>query len=602
MEAIFGGLIPLLFLAAIVAAVVYGIRAVTRHRRGFPETDPGIGTVRRLYFYVVSFVALMMAASGIAEIIHFVLDSIVTSDVVIASRIRLAVGLSLTIVGIPLWALHWRMIGRHVKELPVETRSVLRKVYNYVVLAVAAGIWIGTALTLLQWLSGNRTFSGYSMAGIVVWGAVWAYHWRLETDEGQPTPETRAVRRLYLYVMAAGMLVVAALGIGLLINIVLREAYDSLISVPLLSGAGLWGSTTKVALSLALVGGPVWAVHWLHFAGRDYESTLRQLYIYLLAVFGGVITVLSALGVMIYGVLVWTIGVPADESAASHFRFLPGALASLIVGGTVLAYHLSATARREELATTEAQGTRRSYPYLLALVGLVTLTIGIVVLVNTALGVLLGSGGTAIAGRDLWRNGIALSITLSVLVGPVWGYYWRQVQLRFMAGDLQERTSTTRRQFTFAVLGAGMLALLGSVSFLLFVFLRELLDGDLSQVLRGAKGSISIIVPVAIFLPYYWMVYRADRRVAAEMDLPEEPSRRKEVTVLVSEGGAAFLQGLEAALGHDVTLLRWADPDASHPEFSEAGFQELAQRISDASGLNVLLIPDDAGVRVLSYQ
>ena len=603
MELIFGGLIQLIFFAAIVAAVVYGIRAITRHSRDFPETDPGIGTVRRLYFYVVSFVALMMTSNGIIQTARFVLDASLGGDVISPSRVGLAIGLSLTIVGLPLWAVHWRIIGRLVSELPVETRSILRKIYIYAVLAVAAGIAIGAAVDVLQWIFGGQSFKGYPWAALVVMSAVWAFHWRLESQEGQSTPQTRAVRRLYIYLMAAGTLATAALGLGQIVHTFLREAYSGLTSVSVLapSKPTLWGTPTRDALALLLVAGPVWVAHWLYFARRDYESTLRQLYLFAFALLGSVATALTALGIMLYGVLEWTIGVPDDESAAAHFRFLPGAMASLIIGGIVLAYHWMAAEGEAKSPTLEMKGARRSYPYVLTAVGLVVLVVGIATLVNTALGIFVESGRTTIAGRELWKNGVALGITLVVLGTPIWAYFWGTIQRSVSAGDLEERTHIARRIFTFAILGAGMLALLGSISFLVFVFLRELLDGRLSEVLREAKVSISIIVPVAIFLPYYWMVYKEDRRAAPAAEVDEQPRKRKAVTALVNEEGMGLLRALEAVLGYSIDRLEWADPDAGLPELSEAGLRELAQRISGASGPNVLLVPEAGRLRVLSY-
>ena len=599
---IFFALLPPLILLALVGGVVYGIVALSRRRRELSPPDPGIGTVRRLYFYGVSFVALMMAASGTTEILHFVLDELAGSPLVQSSRVRLAVGLSLGLVGLPLWALHWWLISRRVREIPAELRSVVRKVYIYVVLAVGAGLWTATAVTTIQWLFGNRTFSGYSAAAIVVWGAVWALHWRIEAAEGQPTPETRAVRRIYLYVVAAGTLAVAVLGIGQMVHLVFRQAYDTLTSAPLIVGSGLWVGTTKAALSLALVATPVWAAHWLYFAWRDYESTLRRLYLYLFAALGAVITVLVSLMVMLNGTLVWAFGA-ADGRAGDHFGFLPGALASLVMGGLVLGYHGLVARQEAEASPSEAQGAVRSFPYLMAAVGLGTLVVGTATLLTSAIGILTESGRVALAGGDVWRKAVALGVTLVLLGGPLWGYYWAQVQREASAVGAPARTLLVRRGFIFAALGAGMLALLGSVSFLLFVFLKELLDGDLSDVLRDTRVSIGILATAAIFLPYYWRVYREDQRVAAESGVVEVVQRtRKAVTVLLHEDGTAFLRDLEEALGYGVSPLRWADADASTPELSEAGVQDLAQRISDASGPSVLVVPDDTTVRVLSYQ
>ena len=84
------------------------------------------------------------------------------------------------------------------------------------------------------------------------------------------------------------------------------------------------------------------------------------------------------------------------------------------------------------------------------------------------------------------------------------------------------------------------------------------------------------------------------------MAAPERP-RRKGVAVLVNQAGDTFVRDLEAALGYEVERLRWADPDATLPQLSEVECQDLARRIGEAVGENVLLIPDGAEVRVLSY-
>ena len=599
-------LFPLVFFIVVVAvlgAVVYGIVALTRRSRDFEQIDPGIGTVRRLYFYIVSLVALMMAASGVVLVLAYVLEAGFGGDVLSTSRRQMAWG-ALTIVGLPLWAFHWRFIGKQVRDLPVETRSILRKLYVYLVLGISASLVVGGLVSLLRWAFGVETFEGWPWAAVVVFGAVWAYHWRIETDEGQPTQETLAVRRLYIYLVSAATLAMAAVGLAILASIMLMGGYEGLTSATVLQRgeAGLWQDTTREALVAALVGGAVWAAHWLYFARRDYDSTLRQLYLYAFTVFGGIVTIFVATGVMLYGLLVWTIGVPSDGSAAEHFRFLPGALASLVVGGGVLAYHWASARAEAKTTVLQPTGTRRAYPYVLAALGLFTLAGGIVTLVHTVIVVLVDTGPT-LAGEDVWRNALAASITLGVLGTPLWAYHWTAIQRRVSVGDARAWAELPRRIFIFAILGVGMLALLGSISFLVFVFLRELLDGDLSQVLPDAKVSISMIVAAAIFVPYYWMVYRADRRVAAEKGEPEEaPRRRKAVTVLVSTGGTAFLQQLEAALGHRVSPLQWADPDASLPVLSEDELRALAQRVSDAEGRNVLLVPDSTGVQVLSYR
>ena len=246
---------------------------------------------------------------------------------------------------------------------------------------------------------------------------------------------------------------------------------------------------------------------------------------------------------------------------------------------------------------------RRTYTYLLAVLGLGALVVAVGTVVTTFIGIVVESARDVLTEPDFWRNRIALVITLGVLGAPLWGYYWASIQRQVRTGDAEERNSLPRRLFIFAAMGVGVLALLGSVSFLLFAFLRDALEGELAlTLLREAKVAIGIMVAAGVFLPYYWMVYLQDRRLAPEVGVAEkERPRRKAVAMLVNREGDDFVRNLQAALGYEAELLRWADPDASQPQLSEADCQELARRIGEAVGENVLLIPDGAEVRVLSY-
>ena len=604
MEMVLGpifSLIPLLVLAGVVYLIVYYVRRGDR----LQSVDPGIGTVRRLYFYSVSFVALMMAANGVVQILQYLLEALSGDDVVSQSQTRLAVGMSLTLVGLPLWFFHWRMVQRYVGELPVETHSVIRKLYVYLVLAVAVGFIIAASVGLLEWAFRTRSFGGFPWAVAIVWPAVWAFHWRLEDSDGQPTRESLAIRRLYLYLVALAMLIMAALGLGRVIHVVLLEGYSAVASLPVLlpSESGLWRDSMRTALATALVGSVAWAAQWVYFAGNDVGSALRQLYLYVFAILGGLVTALVSLGLIIFGVLAWLLGAPPEETSATHFRFLPGGVASLSIGGGLWAYHWLVARGEAESSTYGPQAARRAYAYILAALGLVALVVAAGALVNMALTLITEGSRQILAGEELWQKPLALSLTLGILGAPLWGYYWASIQRRVSAAGTEERASPARRIFMFAVLGVGMLALVGTLSALIFLFFRDVLGDGLSrETLRDAKPALVVVVGVAIFLPYHWLVYRRDRLAELEAaPTARERRLRKAVSVLVNEGGESFVRDLEAALGYEVGVLHWADPDASQPELSEGEHEELAQRISDAAGRNVLLVPDGTAVRVLSY-
>jgi hypothetical protein len=593
-------LVTLLIPISIIAAIVYGIVSLTRRRQSGPQADPGIGTIRRLYFYGVALAALMMAANGIALVGDDALAMAFGDDVVVGSVEKLALGLALTLVGIPLWGVHWWFVRKYMRQYPVERLSVVRKIYVYVILGSSATIAAFSAIGVLHWLMGTERFDGGSLARVVVFGAIWGVHWWMERSEQPTTPETKAVRRIYLYAVAAGSLGVAATGLGQVLAAILGEGYDALTSSAIIGGNSLTGDGPRDAIALVAVMAPIWAMHWLVFAKDDIESLIRQLYLYPYALLGGVITVLTSIGIVLYGVLVWLFGVPEEPSTAAHFSKLTAAVASLIVGGLIVIYH-AYVSRQEIDAPVDTQfAPQKSYLYAMTALGIAGMVAAIGTIVVVVISLITASGEDTIAGADELRNAIALAITFGAIGTPLWGYYWRRIQGALVGEDPAQRNVLPRRVFIFAVLGIGMLALLGSVSTLAFVLFTAILEGTMSEFLGNAQGAIAVLTPVAIFMPYYWLVYREDRRLAPDDILEKRP--RKDVSVLVMEGSMEFVTRLEGVLGYQVTPLLWADDDAMPMILDDTGYELLADRIGAAQGREVILIPEPEGIRVLSHE
>lgn len=594
-------LIPLAVLGGIVGAVV-----AWRRREGLEaesEVDQGVGTVKRLYFYTATFAYMTVAGVGVALVARYVLGELCGPTVLSGGTGQLALGVALAVIWTPIWIWHRLRVQRFVEEEPAERRSILRKLYVYLTLLVTGALMAHASVELLRWLFGARPFGGYPMAALVVWGGLWAFHWVAERGEGQPTDETRTVRRLYVYLTSTYSLAMLAVGASFVIYLVLREAYEGVFSVPVLlrGEEGLWGHMMRNSLAVALVGGGVWACHWLCVARLDRESTLRQFYLYVVAILGGVITTLSATGAVAFGVLQWFIGTPEEASAAAHFHFLPGALTPLIVGPGLWLYHW-ATLQQERTALEQLRTARRIYGYAMAALGLGALAATVIVLVPTAIGIAVTSARDMLAGADWWRDRIVLVLTLGLLGAPVWTYHWFSMQRRVTAGDTDDRHSLPRRVLILGVLAVGTLAFLGSMSYLLFMFLDAALGGTLSlTLLRDVKWSIGVAGAAGLIVPYYWLVLQEDRQAPSEA-ATQPAAPRKSVTVLIPGAGEAFLAQLERALNRRVRVLHRLDPDVGVPRLLAEDFESLNRRIDEATGSRVLLVADAAGVQVYSYR
>ena len=594
--------------AAIIGGIGFGIyKLIQRGRRNGGDTleteDTGVGTPRRFYFYSISFIATLVAAIGVMITLMSLLDTLFGGDVLLDSPTELATGLAMTIVGIPLWALHWRWVQNAVASNDQERRSILRHLHLHVTSGVAlAFIGISGYLCIEFILGAAEEFDAFSWAALPIWGVVWYYHRLIAaSDEPFETPETRAIRRLYLYLASAVAVSALASGAGWLLYIILREGYSAAFAVSVVTGegSGLWRDSTAQAIAVSVTGGLSWASHWLRLSRDDRDSVLRWIYLYLASVGFGAIAAFTALGIIVATVIRWPFGV---TDVSDHFEDLPGAVAAVAAAVAVWAYHR----HRMKAEASEGDPTpiARIYDCLLTAIGLVTLasaSITVFTLIITELS-LIGSVviGDMLEG-DLWDN-VSVALTLLLIGAPVWWIHWTRLQSAATADPEAERPALPRKLYVMGVLCIGVLALVGGASFTLFVFLRDLLDVALSlETLRELSVGLAILLTVALFVPYHWNIYREDRRYEPD-DVPEPPPIvRKRVTLLTAPGGEDAARRIEAALGYRITVAAWRDSDATAPALDEAQAASIVDRVSAAPGENVILVPELDGLRIVSH-
>ncbi|MBI4336909.1 MAG: hypothetical protein HY683_03665 [Chloroflexi bacterium] len=556
-----------------------------------------MSTMKRLYFYGVAFVALVVAANGAALLLRYLLDLARGRPLVGSLTEQASVGLALVLVGAPVWALHWARAQHHTGRLPQETGAVLRKLYLYGTMFLAATIGFFMLRSLLRWALGVGTFDAIWPAHIVVWAAVWGYHWTLEQREGQPTGGARTVRRWYVYIVSGYGLGFMVSGIVGALSLLLVRTYDLMAGTPVLTGNALWSDPTRSALATLLVGGAWWAFHWLAQGWGDIESTLRQVYLYLFAFLGGAVTVLAVTAVMLYAVLRWALGAPGLPGATQHFRTLPQFLPALLVALALLLYHWQVVGTESGRLAGRLPGARRSFNYIMAFLGLGTLVTGVAILLGVLIGLAVRPAGQSLTAAEAWRTLLALALTLLVVGTPLWLGYWTRAQRYAREGGLGERGSLPRRIFIYGVLLALVLAVLGSLSAVLSFLLRDLLAGQLSlRFLRDGAWLLGTALTAGALLPYHWQVLREDQQAGAEA-----APGRKAVTLAVGEGADELVTKLEEALGGRIRVLRLltvAAPPALTPEELDG----LARQVREAPADRVLLVAVDGAVRVYGYR
>jgi hypothetical protein len=587
--------VPLVLLGLIIWAIVSFAR-----RGREEEADPGIGTVRRLFIYGGALVGAFMGASGLALLVGGLVDLIGPGEIVIGEEdTTLALGLSLTIVGAPVWGLFWWAGERSVREQPVERRSVVRRAYANAVRAVALVVVVVAAVAIVQALLGVDDFNGEPWGWALVWGGLWLVHdWRIRAEPA-PTDETRLLDRLYLYfgsVLGLGAMAPALAGV---LYEPLRAAYDAAFVDSAVARDTLW-EDMRSALGVFVVAAPVWYWHWFRNALHDAETTLWRVYLFLFGVLGGVIAALVGTGGLLYLALAWVLDA-TDEGAAEHFDPLPGFATAVIIGVSLWACHRM-TQRAMAPATRERSEPERVYRYLMSAAGLVTLAAGLLVVFVLAVEAATPDADV-VRESGWWREWLAAALTFLLIGAPLWLWFWSEVQRQVRRAPAVERRAASRRVYIFAIAGVSVLTAAVNLVIVLFRILEALLESRLSQdEIYDVRWSIALLLTTGALGVYHWLVLREDRSSIALLEPTAAPSRRKLVFLLASEGVGADLAPRLERLGDRVTRWQRLDqPDAGEP-LSDEAVSALHEAIAALEAERVIVLVDaDGEVALVPY-
>ena len=177
--------------------------------------SPESANVRRLYYYLVAAIGLVLLWIGLVDLLRLLLDWLVVGGPLDEFRAgQAANGLSLLAVGAPVWVIHWRTVQRaaegEASTAQAERRSGPRRAYLYGIALVGALLILfdlGSVLYRLilgllgEWGGGAPIYDAIARSGTAA--VFWALHLlairtdnRLTDDESEPeidVAERRAV-------------------------------------------------------------------------------------------------------------------------------------------------------------------------------------------------------------------------------------------------------------------------------------------------------------------------------------------------------------------------------------------------------------------------
>ncbi len=442
--------------------------------------------VRRLYVYTAAFIGLQMLAAGARGLLGQLLESLLAAPVIAASDSpgrRVSLNLALLVVGLALWATHWRWAQRSVGS-PAERQSALRRLYGYLVLAVAVFGLLPATITTLLFLLGER-YTGFeievagALAAVVVNGAVWLYHWRvLRADRlmVERAGATATLRRWYLMIVQGVCLAVATVAAISLLDRLLQVAIQPAFG----AGAGITEPlATLIAGLLIWTPHHLWARRLVRRASplRDDEarSTLRQVYA-ALVVTATAIAALGGLASLLYGALLATFGGATWRALIEDYTT---SFATVVIAVPLWWYHRAQLEEEALLSTLPARGAtaRRINGYLTAAIGLAALYFGLGGLFGTLLRLLLAPAALGSG----WQEPLSFNLALTIVALPVYAIVATGLERWTRRAPAEERT-LARRIYLYAALLFGLVAAIVALVALVRLVLDALLGVTVSDV------------------------------------------------------------------------------------------------------------------------
>lgn len=341
-----------IILNGVIAAYFFSV--IKADWSAVPHGD-AFSEVRRLFRYLVMLYGLGMVVFGSQLILQYILE--VWEPVGTRQLAMLANGLTLLLVGTPLWVITWRLIQRSLTE-EAESSSLLRLVVLYainfisiasvlvsvgMVLYVVLRFALGEAMSVLGEIS-----TPLSVA--ISFGALWAYYGRilrsevevpsdLTTTMGVKSFRWVGLRRMYYYTLAFVGLGATFIGLQLLL---------SFITDITLSESTIWGGAMRdnlaASLSTLAVGIPLWVSTWRlmmkevtaegEAGDHARRSLVRRVYM-LLVLFIGVMGVMFSTGALLFQFISALLGEPTDQLLMEAAQ----SLIVMVLFAILLAYH-----------------------------------------------------------------------------------------------------------------------------------------------------------------------------------------------------------------------------------------------------------------------
>lgn len=493
---------------------------------GSRATAPALGTLRRLILYLLLFVLIALAASGVGGLLGRLFAA--SGTIASGDTSSLALSLALALVGGPLGAVAYLASWRLLAD-PAERRATAWGIYVSAMYLASLLTAVSLGIGALAAAAGGDTGSWRSSLGHgLVWTGVWVWHrWILHHRGRGPVALAKVP-----HVLGTAVGLVIGLGAAIGVLAVLFEQATGTDGELAAVGAPWW----RAALGLLVwtAGGIlVWWWHWVREGTRELRTRLAAVGLVALGVAGSAMVALGGAGVLLYVLL--RLALERTDPVPVLLDPAPEALAAALLGTLSWLYHARVAGTRPE-PVPAAAGLAVSG------IALAAAASGLGVVVNAA----LATATTRLGGTDPTELLLAGLSSLAI-GGPLWWFTWHPTRPADPQG---------RRIYLVLVFGASAVIALVTllvIGFRVFEFMLGEAGGD--GLLERVRAPLGLLVATGLVAGYHFALWR-HARTAAEPALPSAGRGPGEVVLVAGADADELAAAIRAHTGAVVTVLR----------------------------------------------
>ena len=453
------------------------------------------GSIRRFFQLILLFGLAIISSIGVSGL----LGRLIRVGVVINNdRGNLAMESAFALIGVPLFVFIALWARKSLQKDADEAQTLSWNLYLTSISIISLILIIDAQMNLYSGLFTDQSFRGKDISQLIVWGALWAFHFRMHNRIGRL--ENSLGEHLIGSLIGLGFSFVGLLSI---FTGILNQLFGLNESLLFIRGE----SQLINGLITLAVGAPIWFIYWIRTAEKGIKESLWYAYVLLIGVGGGLLATLISVSLVLNSVLVWFFG-EVSVDGREHFRGSSQLIGTALAALIILWYHRQVLQSSQEAKRTDI---RRIYEYVISAIGLLAASGGVtmilVSIIESMFNISQLTGPSSI-------NSLLGAITLTIVGGPVWWLQWSSLQKEVKENPDEEQSSFIRRIYLlvlFGVVGVTTVVVLITATYLVFYDLFQ--NGFRSNTINRIRFPLAIFLTAAVVSTFHLSVYRAEKNI-----------------------------------------------------------------------------------------